>query len=130
MMDPKLHDYVKKHLDLGYPPHQLKDHLLNYGWPMGEIDQVFDYIQEMSPLKQSIHGSKKKRKAWIFFLVIFLVLASLLVFSYAYLNAPSHVEKPALDTPPVAISGEAIAAQHIEYMFNELGAYQLQDDLI
>lgn len=129
-MDSQLHDYVKKHLDLGYHPQQLKDHLRNYGWPIGEIDQVFGYIQGRSPVKQSVQLPKKRTKAWMFFIIVFLVLASLLVFSYAYLTAPSDVEKPAIDKPAVAVSGEAIAAQHVEYMFNELGAYQLQDDFI
>ena len=128
MADLRLVTYVRTYLQQGYQEQQLKQHLVQSGWDARDVEEAF----QVAKLHEADHAKPvtAHRQSGITHALaivgIFLILGSVF-YSYFFVVSPTFVEKPKLEKPLPPTIGQAISAEQVEYVLNELDVYKLHD---
>ena len=120
MANEELLKYLHEQTQLGYAERDLHEHCVRHGWPHDEVEKAF------LELKQS-HPKRRGNHLVLAIILVLIAISAVLAFDIFSFQV---VEKPVIDEPAPFATGQAIAAQHVEYMFNEMGAYQLDEGLL
>jgi hypothetical protein len=112
-MNRELVKYIKSQIKEGYTKDNIRAFLTQKGWKEKDINKAFSHLKP-----------HYIRNTLLLMLILIVILCGGLFY---YVFSPISVNKPILEKPLIIDAQEKINSSHVEYLFNEIGFFNLHN---